>query len=94
MTRPNCNTCAHRTAVKSCGYLLGEGHGTVWCDTITECDNHQAKSIPLHVSNLTAIARRGDRAAWREYIDTVRSRECERTAQQLKAAFAAAWSTT
>lgn len=82
MTRPTCATCSHQTGA------------TVWCSTIAECDNHQAKSIPLHVSNLTAIARRGDRAAWREYIDTVRSRECERTAQQLKAAFAAAWSTT
>lgn len=94
MTRHACNTRSHQTGAKSCGYLLGETGETVWCSTITECERHQARSIPLHVSNLTAIARRGDRAAWREYIDTVRSRECERTAQQLTAAFAAAWSTT
>lgn len=94
MTRPNCSTCTHRTGVKSCGYLLGEGEGTVWCDSIAECGHHQAKSIPLHVSALTAIAKRGDRAAWREYLDTVRSREGERVAEQLKAAFSAAWSTT
>jgi hypothetical protein len=93
MTRPNCATCAHRTGVKSCGYLLGEGKGTVWCDLITECDQHQAKSIPLHVSALTAIAKRGDRAGWREYIDTVRSAEGAASAEQLKAALIAAWGT-
>lgn len=94
MTRPDCNTCAHQTGAKSCGYLLGELGGIHWCSDIAECDQHQAKSIPLHVSALTAIARRGDRAAWREYLDTVRSREGERTADQLRAAFTAAWSAT
>ena len=94
MTRPTCATCSHQTGARSCGYLLAETGATVWCSTIAECDNHQARSVPLHVTTLTAIARRGDRAAWREYIDTVRSREGERTAQQLRAAFAAAWSTT
>lgn len=94
MTHPNCATCAHRTAVKSCGYLLGEPGGIHWCSDIAECDQRQAKSIPLHVGSLTAIARRGDRAGWREYLDTVRSREGGRTAEQLKAAFTAAWSTT
>jgi len=92
MTHPNCNTCSHQTGARSCGYLLAETGETVWCSTIAECDNHQARSVPLHVITLTAIARRGDRAGWREYIDTVRSREGERTAQQLRAAFAAAWS--
>lgn len=94
MTRPNCNTCAHQTGAKSCGHLLAETGATVWCSTIAECDHHQAKSIPLHVSSLTSLAKRGDRDAWREYIDTVRSREGERAAQQLRAAFAAAWSPT
>ena len=92
MTRPACNTCTHQTGAKSCGHLLAETGETVWCSAIAECEQHQAKSIPLHVSNLTSLAKRGDRAAWSEYIDTVRSREGERTAQQLRAAFAAAWS--
>lgn len=91
MSRPTCATCSHQPGAKSCGHLLAETGETVWCSTIAECDNHQARSVPLHVITLTSIARRGDRAAWTQYIDTVRSREGERTAQQLRAAFAAAW---
>ena len=94
MTRPNCATCAHQTGARSCGYLLAETGATVWCSDIAECDHHQARSVPLHVTTLTAIASRGDRAAWSEYIDTVRSCEGDHTAQQLRTAFAAAWSPT
>ena len=94
MTRPNCNTCGHQTGAKSCAWMLAETGEIVWCISIPQCDHHQARSIPLHVNALTSIAKRGDRAAWLEYVDTVRSREGERTAKQLKAAFAAAWSTT
>ena len=64
MTRPTCATCSHQTGARSCGYLLAETGETVWCSTIAECDNHQARSVPLHVITLTSIARRGDRAAF------------------------------
>ena len=55
MTRPNCATCAHQTGARSCGYLLAETGATVWCSDIAECDHHQARSVPLHVTTLTAI---------------------------------------
>lgn len=55
MTCPACATCAHQTGAKSCGYLLGETGETVWCSTITECEQHQTKSIPLHVTALAVL---------------------------------------
>lgn len=59
-----------------------------WCTDRGECAV-KTEARPRHIATLLRITGRQQRA---DYIDTVRSAEGAASAEQLKAAFAAAWS--
>lgn len=90
MTRYTCPHLIARSGVCNDPALIEEP--VTWCAARGDCATKN-DARPRHVANLTRIAERGDRNTYAEYLASVRSADGAASAEQLKAAFVAAWGT-